>query len=191
VAGANSTTVIVPGHTVGIPLNRFEGSGVNFGAIYAVSNDGFVTANPNVAGLFPAFSKPNTFAMFNDNGIDFQFVAPAAVNSAPVPASSRGFGSIFLNVQQPGTTIQFFHGATLLDTLNVPTSATAGTAVFAGELFNSPVVTNVLLTLGTGVIFKFDGTTLTSGGAPTRRPTTWWWTTGCSPSRWRWPTACR
>src|SRR5262249_12474350 len=29
---------------------------------------------------------------------------------------------------------------------------------------NSPEVTNVLLTLGQGVIFKFDGTTITSGG---------------------------
>jgi hypothetical protein len=49
----------------------------------------------------------------------------------------------------------------------VPTNSTPGAAVFAGELFNSPEVTNVLLTLGQGVIFKFDGTTITSGGANT------------------------
>jgi hypothetical protein len=35
---------------------------------------------------------------------------------------------------------------------------TPGAAVFAGELFNSPEVTNVLLTLGQGVTFKFNGT---------------------------------
>jgi hypothetical protein len=115
--------------------------------------------------LFPAFSQPNTFAMFNDNGIDFKFVAPSATNTALVPAASRGFGSIFLNVQQPGTTITYFNGNTVLDTVNVPTNATAGAAVFAGELFTQPVVTNVLLTLGNGVIFKFDGTTVTSGDA--------------------------
>jgi hypothetical protein len=163
VAGPNSTTVIT-GHTVGIPLDRFQGQGVFFGAVYAVSNDGFTDVNSNVAGLFPAFSAPNTFAMFNDNGIDFKFVTPSSSNTGLVGAASRGFGSIFLNVQQPGTTIQYFHGSKLLDTVNVPTNAAAGSAIFAGELFTQPIVTNVLLTLGQGVIFKFDGTTLTSGG---------------------------
>jgi hypothetical protein len=165
VAGPNSTTAITPGHTVGIPLNRFQGNGVFFGAVYAVSNDGFTDVNSGVTGLFPAFSPLNTFAMFNDNGIDFTYVAPSSPFTGPVSAASRGFGAVFLNVQQPGTTITYFHGSTVIDTLDVPTNATPGAAVFAGELFNSPEVTNVLLTLGKGVIFKFDGTTLTSGGA--------------------------
>ncbi len=168
-AGPNSTVVITAGHTVGIPLNRFQGQGVFFGAIYAVSNDGFVDVNPNVGSsnpvLFPAFSMPSTFAMFNDNGIDFKFVAAASPFTPPVSAVSRGFGAIFLNVQQPGTTIQYFHGSTVLDTLDVPTNATAGATLFAGELFSNPIVTNVLLTLGQGVIFKFDGTTAISGAA--------------------------
>jgi hypothetical protein len=167
VAGPNSTTVITAGHTVGIPLDRFQGQGVFFGAVYAVSNDGFVDVNPQVSGLFPAFSPSNTFAMFNDNGIDFKFVAASIPNTAPVSAASRAFGAIFLNVQQPGTTIQYFHGNTLLDTLNVPTNSTPGAAVFAGELFTQPIVTNVLLTLGQGVIFNFDGTTVVAGGANT------------------------
>jgi hypothetical protein len=167
VAGPNSTTVITPGHTVGIPLDRFQGQGVFFGAVYAVSNDGFVDVNPNAANLLPAFSPNNTFAMFNDNGIDFKFVAPSATNTALVSAASRGFGAVFENVQQPGTTIQYFHGSTLLDTVNVPVSATPGAQEFAGELFTQPVVTNVLLTLGNGVIFKFDGTTVTPGGPNT------------------------
>jgi hypothetical protein len=170
VAGPNSTVPIPAGstHTVGIPLDRFQGQGVFFGAMYAVSNDGFVDLNPSVGApnpvLFPAFTAPSTFAMFNDNGIDFKFVAPSATNTGLVSAASRGFGAIFLNVQHAGsTTIQYFHGAQLLDTLTVPTNATPGAAVFAGELFNEPIVTNVLLTLGDGVIFKFDGTTVTAG----------------------------
>jgi hypothetical protein len=162
--GPNSTTVITQGHTVGIPLNRFQGQGVFFGAVYAVSNDGFADVNPNVANLFPAFSKPNTFAMFNDNGIDFKFVAPSATNTTVVSAASRGFGAIFINVTQPNTTsIQFFHGSTLLSTVFAPVGA-AGQPEFVGELFNNPIVTNVLLTLGNNVIFKFDGTTVTPGG---------------------------
>jgi hypothetical protein len=163
-AGAHST-VVITSNTVGIPLNRFQGQGLFFGAVYAVTNDGFTDVNPSVAGLFPAFSQPNTFAMFNDNGIDFKFVTPASPFTPPVSAVSKGFGAIFLNVQQPGTTIQYFHGSTLLDTVNVPTNGTPGSAIFAGELFTNAIVTNVLLTLGQGVIFKFDGTTVTAGGA--------------------------
>jgi hypothetical protein len=172
VAGPGSTVPIPAGstHTVGIPLDRFQGQGVFFGAVYAVSNDGFVDVNPSVGApnpvLFPAFSPPSIFAMFNDNGIDFKFVAPSPTNTALVSAQSRGFGAIFLNVEHTGsTTIQYFHGAHVLDTLTVPTSTTPGAAVFAGELFTQPIVTNVLLTLGDGVIFKFDGSTVTSGGA--------------------------
>jgi|GEM_PF-6827127 len=164
VAGANSTVVITQGHTVGIPLNRFEGQGVFFGAVYAVSNDGF--ADTNIAVSFPAFSSPNIFAMFNDNGIDFKFVAPASPFTPPVSASAAGFGAIFLNVQHAGsTTIQYFHGNTVIDTLIVPTNSSSGAAIFAGELFSSPIVTNVLLTLGDGVIFKFDGMTVSAGAA--------------------------
>jgi hypothetical protein len=102
--------------------------------------------------------------MFNDNGIDFKFVAPSATNTTVVSAASRGFGAIFVNVTQPNTTsIQFFHGSTLLSTVFAPVGA-AGQPEFVGELFNNPIVTNVLLTLGNNVIFRFDGTTVTPGG---------------------------
>ncbi len=171
-AGPNSTVVIDPGKTVGISLNRFQGQGVFFEAIYAVSKDegsgSFVDVNPSVGApnpiLFPAFSTPNTFAMFNSNDIDFSFVPASSPFTTPASAASQGFGAIFLNVQQPGTTIQYFHGNTLIDTLAVPTNSTPGAAVFAGELFASPIVTNVKLNLGEGVIFNFDGTTFSAGG---------------------------
>jgi hypothetical protein len=168
VAGPNSTVPIPAGstHTVGIPLDRFQGQGVFFGAVYAVTNDGYTDVNPGAAGLFPAFSQPNVFAMFNDNGIDFKFVAPSSPSTPPVSATARGFGAVFLNVQHAGsTTIQYFSNNNLLDTLTVPASPTPGQAVFAGELFANPIITNVLLTLGDGVIFKFDGTNVTAGAA--------------------------
>jgi hypothetical protein len=162
--GGANTTVISNGSTVAIPQDRFQTRGVFFGAIYAVSNDGFTTVNPTTAGLFPAFSPKNTFAMFNDNGIDFKFVAPSASNTSLVSAASRGFGAVFLNVEEANTTsIQYFHGSTLLDTVFVPVG-TQGQPEFAGELFNNPIVTNVVLTLGTDVLFKFDGTTFGAGG---------------------------
>jgi hypothetical protein len=165
--GGSNTTVISQGNTVGIPLNRFQSRGVYFGAIYAVSGNGFTTVNPSVAGLFPPFTPNNTFAMFNDNGIDFKFVAPSGPTSTVVSAASRGFGAIFINVEIPNTTsIEYFDGlGHSLGKIFAPVGGT-GQPIFVGELFNNPIVTNVVLTLGTGVIFNFDGTNFSAGPVP-------------------------
>jgi hypothetical protein len=172
--GPPNTTVIDSGKTVGIPLDRFQERGVFFGAVYAVSTDAqaggsFADVNPNVAGDFPSFSPHNTFAMFNDNGIDFKFVLPSLHTTDLVSAASRGFGAIFINNQALGgstsgaSTIEYFHGSTSLGKFSVPAGA-PGQAEFLGVLFNNPIVTNVSITCGTDVIFKFDGTTFTSSG---------------------------
>jgi hypothetical protein len=164
-----NTTVIVPNKVVGIPINRFQTQGSLFETIYAVSADGFQSVNPNVAAaspaLFPAFSPTKTFAMFNDNGIDFSFIRPSGANTAAAPAASRGFGAIFLNVRLPNTTsIEFFNGDNSLGKFFVPVG-TQGQAEFLGELFNSSVVTRVSLILGTDVLFSFNGTTFSAGAA--------------------------
>jgi hypothetical protein len=167
--GPPNTTVIDPGKTVAIPLDRFQERGVFFGAVYAVSTDqqpggAFADVNPNAAGLFNSFSPHNVFAMMNDNGIDFKFVAPSVHTTDLVSAGSRGFGAVFENVTLPNTTsIEYFHDGVSLGKFFVPTT-TKGQQVFLGELFNDPIVTNVVLTLGTDVIFKFDGTNFSAGG---------------------------
>ncbi len=161
--GGANTIVISPGNTVGIPINRFQNVGVQFETVYAVSGDGFADVNPSVAGLFPPFSPKNTFAMFNDNSIDFQFVLPSGPGTTPVPAASRGFGAVFINVEQANTTsIELFHGTQSLGKFFAPTGA-QGQPEFIGALFNNPIITNVTLTLGSGVIFNFNGTTTTPG----------------------------
>ncbi|HTK78561.1 MAG TPA: TIGR03118 family protein [Gemmataceae bacterium] len=165
------STVIDPGHVVGIPVNRFKERGVQFEVVYAVGGPSsatdtstFSTVNPTVANLFPAFSPANTFAMFNDNGIDFSFVRPSDHTTAPAPAASRGFGAIFRNVRLANTTsIEYFNGNTSLGKFFVPVGA-AGQPEFLGELFNSPVVTRVSITLGTDVLFSFDGVHFSAGG---------------------------
>ncbi len=167
--GGANTTVINKGNTVGIPLNRFQARGVYFDAVYAVSGDGFVDVNPNVGGpnptLFPAFTPKNTFAMFNDNSIDFKFVVPSVNNTAVAPAASRGFGAVFLNVQLANTTsIEYFNGNTSLGKFFVP-AGTQGQPEFFGVLYNLPIVTGVTLTLGSDVLFSFNGATSNAGGA--------------------------
>jgi hypothetical protein len=169
--GGPNTTVITPGHTVGIPLNRFQERGVFFGAVYAVSGAAsatdpstFTDVNPGVAGLFPSFSPKNTFAMFNDNGIDFKYVLPSSHTTSLVSGASRGFGAIFDNVTIANTTsIEYFHGNTSLGKFFVPPGPKGGTE-FLGVLFDSPIVTNVQLILGTDVIFSFNGSKVTSSG---------------------------
>jgi hypothetical protein len=164
--GGANTVVISQGNTVGIPFDRFQSRGAFFGDVYGVSGNGFTTVNPSVAGLFPAFSPNNTFAMFNDNFIDMSFVVPSAATTTPVNAASRGFGVVFINVELPNTSsIQFFNGSTLLATAFAPVGG-KGQASFVGGLFNSPLVTGVRLTLGTDVLFTFNGTTFAPGPNP-------------------------
>jgi hypothetical protein len=156
------TTVINKGTTVGIPINRFQSRGVEFEEVYAVSGDGFSTVNPHAHGLFPAFSPKNTFTMFNENTIDFRFVLASDPATDPRPAISRGFGAIFLNVRLPDTTsIEYFNGDTSLGKFFVSPGPVSSTE-FLGVLFNNPIVTRVTITLGTDVLFFFDGTTFHS-----------------------------
>jgi hypothetical protein len=163
--GGANTIVIDKNHTVGIPLNRFQAQGVFFGDIYAVSGDGFASVNPNVAGLFPAFSPKNTFAMFNDNTIEFEFVLPSPGTTTPALAAARGFGAIFINNEVASTSsIELFHGDQSLGTFVVPVG-TQGQAEFLGVLFNNPIVTRATLTLGTDTLFSFNGTTFSSSSS--------------------------
>jgi streptogramin lyase len=170
--GPFTNQVIVPGHTVGIPVNRFQARGMELEEIYGVSNDGFASANPGLAGQFPPFSPNNVFAMFNDNTIGVNFVAPSAPTTTPVPQAVRGFGAIFLDVETANTSsIEFFHDSTSLGRFFVPVGAT-GQPEFFGALFANPIVTSVELTLGQGVLFSFDGTTVVPGPADiTNSPT--------------------
>ncbi len=161
----NNTTVIVANKITGIPVNRFQARGARFDQVLAVANDGFVGANANAANQFPAFSTANTFASFNSNKYEVQFVLASAPATTPVPASTRGFGAIFLDVEQPNTSsIEYFNGAVSLGKFFVPVGA-SGQAQFLGVLFSSPVVTKVVVTTGTNQVFNFSNSTVTAGGS--------------------------
>ncbi len=88
---------------------------------------------------------------------------------------------MFLNVRSGSPTeIQYYNDNSLLYTQSAP-AAPGGTS-FAGVLFPSAVVTRVVITLGDGEIFGFDGSTAMAGG-PHRPPISSPATTSCSPSR--------
>jgi uncharacterized protein (TIGR03437 family) len=158
-----NTTVIVQGKTTGIPVNRFQNRGITFDRVLAVSGDGFVTTNPNVANQFPAFSPANTFAGFNNNRYDVNFVLVSAATTTPVQASTKGFGVIFLDVEQANTSsIEYFNGTHSLGKFFVP-PGTSGQTEFLGVFFNAPVVTRVVVTAGTTQVFNFNNGQLTPG----------------------------
>jgi hypothetical protein len=162
------STVIVNGKVVAIPRNRFQERGVSFEEIYAVSGPAspadqstFLAVNPNVSNLFRAFSPPKTFAMFNDNTIGLSFVLPSAHTTTPIPAATRGFGAIFLNVRiTNNTSIEYFNGTRSLGKFFAPVG-TQGQAEFLGVLFATPIVTSVQISCGTDVLFTFDGASFT------------------------------
>ena len=167
-----NTQVVDSGHTVIIPVDRFRAQGALFGDPYAVSGDGFASVNPDTAGQFPAFSPNNTFVMqdetpdqFDDRFIGQSFTIPGTTTAA----GTRGFGAIFIDTEKAGSSsIEYLGHDTAghevsLGTFEVPTGA-SGEPQFLGVLFDSPVVTDVNLTVGTNTLFNFDGTSFQSFG---------------------------
>jgi hypothetical protein len=90
---------------------------------------------------------------------ELDIVTPTGQTSTPLPALTRGLGVVFLNAAITGTTIQYFNGQTSLAQASAPGGATS----FVGMLFRDPVVSRVVITLGTATMFSLDG----SPGAPT------------------------
>jgi len=172
-----ATSVIDPGKTVAIPTDRFRGVGAIYATPYAVSGDGFAGVNAATTGQFPAFTPGNTFAMFdtapgefNNRFITQSFVLPGT-NTV---AGTRGFGAIFADVEVAGTSsIEYFGRNANGDRVNlgrfeVPVGQ-SGEHEFLGVVFDDPIVSEVLLTVGTNALFSFNGTTITSFGPESLR----------------------
>lgn len=149
------------GHTTALGRSTLQPWGIDTGPEIAVANDGFHSVNSGVQ--FAPFSDPNVWAPFNSNTAELDVVAPGGQSSTPVPAETRGLGAVFLNVGTSGTSIQLYSGDIPL--LSQPAPAPTGATSFVGVLFPNAVVTRVVITLGTGEIFDFDGNAVTPGSA--------------------------
>ncbi len=149
---APGSTVIASGHVVAVTRSTAQPWGLELGPNVAVANDGFASVNSH-AGFAP-FSAPNEWAPFNSNTAELQIVTPTAETASPEQAVTRGLGVVFLNVKTAGTTIQYYSGNSLLAQASAPLGATS----FVGVLFRDPVVTRVVVTMGTATLFNFDGT---------------------------------
>jgi hypothetical protein len=168
------STVIESGRVVSLSPERLQPWGLELGSAgpgedpleasaVAVAGDGFNSVNANAH--FTPFSAPNVWAPFNSNTAEFDVVAPAGQASTPVPAVTRGLGVTFLNVRSGSPTeIEYYNDSSLLYTQSAP-AAPGGTS-FAGALFPAAVVTRIVVTLGDGEIFGFNGGTVTAGTSP-------------------------
>lgn len=155
--------VIVSGHVVAIPPNAELPYGVSMSRGAAVANDGFASVNSGVGSSLSPFSAPNDFAPIATPTIRMQVVAPAGQGETASPQATRGFGVMFVNVREPNTTtIQYYNGNSLLYTVAAPVGG-QGQPSFVGALFSSPVITSVVINLGTAAIFSFDGTSASPG----------------------------
>lgn len=168
-----NTRVIDSGKTVEIPVDRFKNVGAIFADPYTVSGDGFASVNPSTADQFLAFSPSNVFAMFDprdgqfdDRNIQQSFVLPGTNTGA----GTRGFGAIFVDVEQDGSSsIEYFgkdasNNKVSLGKYYVTPSAN-GEAQFLGVLFDSAVIAEIEITVGSKALFSFDGNLIKAFGA--------------------------
>jgi hypothetical protein len=144
------STVIPGGHTAALSRTRLQPWGIGLGPDVAVADDGFKSVNASAG-----FNPPNLWAPFNSNTTTLQIVSPGA----QAPGVTRGLGIVFDG--NGGGTIQYYSRNALVGQATAP----QGTTSFAGLLFRDPVVTRVIVTLGSAEMFGFDGSTVSPGGA--------------------------
>lgn len=169
-----NTRVIDSGKTVEIPVNRFMVRGVIFADPYSVSGDGFASVNSLTSGQFPSFTPNNVFAMFdpaNGKFKDFKIQQNFVFTNTTNQAGTRGFGAIFIDVEQEGSSsIEYFgrdaaNNKISLGKYTVKPGSASGEAQFLGVLFDEPIISDVEITPGTAALFSFDGNSVKAFGA--------------------------
>jgi hypothetical protein len=138
------------------------------GARFTTPGSGFVQApasglaaadvfgNPSYATIFKAFSPSRLFSPIGSNVTDTLFFVPGG---GEVRATTRGFGAVFTDVDQPGASKKGKHGASsqieyfdadgeLLFTSFVPASPGDGSLSFFGIVFEDARIARVRITSG-------------------------------------------
>ena len=129
--------------------------------------DGLVTTfgNPSYATTFQPFSPVRLFSPVGSRITEVTFFVPGT--GTGTPATTRGFGAIFSDVDLPGakrvdanssTLIRYLgeHGE-LLYRMHVPASPGDAGLSFLGVLFNDPRIASVRISAGNATPGKNDG----------------------------------
>src|SRR3984893_1847104 len=111
----------------------------------------FGNINATYPGLFQTFSPQRLFTALGSNVLDVNFFVPGTT----IPALTRGFGSVFTDVDLANTTsLQFFDASnTSLGTFFVPAGTVANESLsFLGVDFGSNIVSRVRITNGNAAL---------------------------------------
>src|SRR5712691_9799403 len=111
----------------------------------------FDNINATYSSLFQPFSPQRLFTALGSNSLDVTFFVPGTTT----PALTRGFGSVFTDVDLANTTsLQFFDASnTSLGTFFVPAGTVASESLsFLGVDFGSNIVSRVRITSGNAAL---------------------------------------
>jgi len=118
----------------GAPEARQRGLAYAAGGQFRVSNSNFQEVNSNAASQFQSFSGSKTFANVSKNA--WEIVVEKAGKA--IPASTRGFGAVFSDVDvQHSTSLEFFNGEKSLGQFFVPPHDAGSSFSFLGVYFNT------------------------------------------------------
>lgn len=138
-----------------LPGNFFNTIGTNVpptrqrGLVYSsgvdnfqVSNDGFKGVNSETADAFAPFSGSHTFANVNTNLWKVEFQVPGEAT----PATVRGFGLVFSDVDVANSTfVEFFNGTESIGKFFAPVHDASSNFSFLGVHFKNQEVTHLMV----------------------------------------------
>lgn len=128
-----------PGSGFQVSATAASGTPVEFGNI-----------NASYTSQFATFSPQRLFTAVGSNVVDVNFFVPGSTT----PALTRGFGSVFTDVDLANTTSIAFYDANnvLLDTLFVPGQTGSESLSFLGADYGSAVISRVRITSGNAAL---------------------------------------
>jgi hypothetical protein len=112
----------------------------------------FGNVNPTYVDTFTHFSAERLFSPIGSNAVDVTFVVPGSDK----PAVVKGFGAVYVDVDQEHTAFEFFDAKDKsLGRFAVP--ANNGGFSFLGVAFDQPIVARVHIDYGTEQLGPDDG----------------------------------
>jgi hypothetical protein len=114
-----------------------------------LDSSNFAEIESTYADNFKAFSQKKIIATINSNITEIEF----RVAGTTTPASVKGFGVVFSDVDQDNyTTIQFYDGNKSLGVFKAPKRSDANGHSFLGVHFPNDKITRIKITAGTGTL---------------------------------------
>jgi len=131
------------------------------GTGFRVSDNNLADLDPSLAQEFAFFSPRKTFLATGSNVMDVEFRVPGGAD----PASVRGFGVVFADVDRPNSaTMEFFGREGSLGRFEAPVRSAGGALSFLGVTFDGKIVTRVRITSGRAPVLP-GSKDVSAGGA--------------------------